>query len=166
MEAAFQVLKSKHGTEFCFHGSQTANWHCILRQGLKNASGTKLMTAGQAHGPGIYLARDSATSASYSGMYGSLKGVGGGAPSAPALEREATGQRVHDPDSLVMLAICEVALVPTLRKSGNIWVCPQEAAVVTRFFLVFHLRDMPNVQLSNETLVNELRALMGKWSLG
>lgn len=162
MEAAFQEHKAKHGSEFCFHGSQTANWHCILRQGLKNASGTKLMTAGQAHGPGIYLARDAATSASYSGMFGHS---GRPAPSAPALARETTGQRVHDPDSLVMLAICEVALVPKLKKAGNIWVCPEEAAVVTRFFLVFHLRDMPNVQLSDSTLVEKIRALMGKWSL-
>jgi len=67
MEEAFQKLKSKHGSEFCCHGSGTANWHCILRQGLKNASGTKLMTAGQAYGPGIYLARDFHISACYSG---------------------------------------------------------------------------------------------------
>lgn len=124
-EEAFQKLKLQHGSDFCFHGSPPANWHCILRQGLKNASGTSLMTSGQAHGPGIYLARDSSTSAGYSGRECRR---GGNPPPGPAMEREVTGERLHDPDSFSMLAICEVAQVPSLKKCGNVWVCRQEAA--------------------------------------
>merc|ERR1719473_411761 len=45
-EAEFQALKREHGSKFGYHGSPVENWHSILRQGLKNASGTGL----QAHG--------------------------------------------------------------------------------------------------------------------
>jgi hypothetical protein len=38
-----------------FHGSGTHNWYSIMRNGLKNYSGTALMSCGQVHGPGIYL---------------------------------------------------------------------------------------------------------------
>ncbi|CAK9003186.1 Protein mono-ADP-ribosyltransferase PARP6 (ADP-ribosyltransferase diphtheria toxin-like 17) (ARTD17) (Poly [ADP-ribose] polymerase 6) (PARP-6) [Durusdinium trenchii] len=65
LENQFQELKKKFGTSFAYHGSSAENWHSILRNGLKNASNTKLMTSGAAHGPGIYLATDSNTSIAY-----------------------------------------------------------------------------------------------------
>ena len=43
---------------YLFHGSKWCNWYSILRNGLKNCSQTKLMTAGAAHGNGIYLSSD------------------------------------------------------------------------------------------------------------
>jgi len=167
-ETAFQKLKKKHGFMFCFHGSIAANWHCILRQGLKNASGTKLMSSGQAYGPGIYLARDSGTSASYSGImhatrgYGTRSGTGAG-----AAKNEGTGRRLHNPESLMMLAVCEVALVPSLKNEHHhsIVVCPEEAAVVTRFLLVYNDKAIPNVNLqSDKQLHSELSALTGRWT--
>jgi hypothetical protein len=48
-----------------FHGSNIFNWYSIMRNGLKNYSGTALMSAGQAYGPGIYLAKDMNTSLGY-----------------------------------------------------------------------------------------------------
>lgn len=163
MEAAFQQKKTRFGSEFCFHGSATANWHCILRQGLKNASGTRLMTAGQAHGPGIYLARDSATSAAYSMRNAfSVRPYGGASAQPPGLRREQTGARTHDPSSMLMLAVCEVALVPDLKRSGSIWVCRDEAAVVTRFFLVFHATHMPNIRLDDTDTTAKIRVLTSR----
>jgi len=156
-EEAFQKLKLQHGSDFCFHGSPPANWHCILRQGLKNASGTSLMTSGQAHGPGIYLARDSSTSAGYSGRECRR---GGNPPPGPAMEREVTGERLHDPDSFSMLAICEVAQVPSLKKCGNVWVCRQEAAVVTRLFLVYQRSEIPQLDLADAELDRQLVQLV------
>ena len=43
---------------FLFHGSSLSNWFSILRNGLKNMSGTKLMINGAAYGSGIYLSHD------------------------------------------------------------------------------------------------------------
>merc|ERR1712146_809189 len=115
------------------------------------------MTAGQAHGPGIYLARNAITSAGYCSVSPSSRG---GPPPSPApMEREVTGLRTHDPDTLVMLAICEVANVPSLRMSGSIWVCPEEAAVVTRFFLVYRGQGVPSVDLNSKQLSAQLAAL-------
>lgn len=162
METAFQALKIKYGAEFCFHGSSSGNWHCILRQGLRNASGTKLMTAGQAYGPGIYLGRDSATSAGFSGgLAGRATQRGKAHPDA---DFETTGRRLHDPESLVMLAICEVAQVPSLKKHGLIWVCPEEAAVVTRFLMVYRGKEVPAVNLSVPSVSSQLWELTRRWT--
>jgi hypothetical protein len=43
---------------YLFHGSPLGNWHSILRSGIKNMSGTRFMTTGQAYGPGVYATND------------------------------------------------------------------------------------------------------------
>lgn len=48
-----------------FHGSPIHNWYSIMRNGLKNYSGTDMMTHGQALGAGIYLASNISTSLGY-----------------------------------------------------------------------------------------------------
>lgn len=48
--------KKGKGSIWVWHGSAASNWHCILRLGLKNYSGTKFMSAGAAFGTGIYTA--------------------------------------------------------------------------------------------------------------
>ena len=58
-EAVFAILRDKHGSQFLFHGSPFFNWHCIMREGLKNMTGSKLMLNGQDFGSGIYLAENS-----------------------------------------------------------------------------------------------------------
>lgn len=51
--------------EYFFHGSGIENWHSILRNGIKNASGTKLQVNGAAFGSGVYLGADATTSYGY-----------------------------------------------------------------------------------------------------
>ena len=68
-EEIFQQLKKKYGSIFSWHGSQPDRWHSIIRNGLINASNTKLMRCGAAYGPGIYLAHDSSVSMGYSGQF-------------------------------------------------------------------------------------------------
>ena len=48
-----------------FHGSGINNWYSIVRNGLRNLSNTGMMTAGAAHGAGIYSARDYGTASGY-----------------------------------------------------------------------------------------------------
>ena len=57
-EEEFKQMSDKIHTSFLFHGSRWCNWYSILRNGLKNCSKTKLMTAGAAYGDGIYLSDD------------------------------------------------------------------------------------------------------------
>jgi poly [ADP-ribose] polymerase 6/8 len=42
-EAIFRSKRKKYGSFYAFHGSSSGNWHCILRSGLKNYSGTSKM---------------------------------------------------------------------------------------------------------------------------
>eukprot|EP01062_Namystynia_karyoxenos_P063109 TRINITY_DN55927_c0_g1_i1.p1 TRINITY_DN55927_c0_g1~~TRINITY_DN55927_c0_g1_i1.p1 ORF type:complete len:801 (+),score=223.01 TRINITY_DN55927_c0_g1_i1:85-2487(+) len=55
------------GSFWAWHGSAAQNWHSILRAGLRNYSGTTMMTGGMAHGSGIYLASDLRMSTAYMG---------------------------------------------------------------------------------------------------
>lgn len=61
LEAKFNVQPIK----YLFHGSSLANWYAILRNGLKNCSGTSLMAHGAAYGNGVYLSDSSSVSFSY-----------------------------------------------------------------------------------------------------
>lgn len=64
-EREFEKL-SLGNPSYLFHGSAWCNWYSIMRNGLKNCSNTKLMTAGSAYGQGIYLS----SSFTYSSNYG------------------------------------------------------------------------------------------------
>lgn len=64
-ENLFQQMKKKYGSRFLWHGSSIDRWHAIIRQGLKNMTGTYYEKNGRAHGPGIYFAHNSGTSLSY-----------------------------------------------------------------------------------------------------
>jgi hypothetical protein len=49
-------LNLKHKKRwYLFHGSNIGNWHSILRNGIKNMSGTRFMSHGAVLGSGVYL---------------------------------------------------------------------------------------------------------------
>jgi len=156
-EARFQELKKQFRTSFAFHGSSSENWHSILRNGLKNASNTKLMTCGAAHGPGIYLSTESSLSMGFT-RYSPVV-----SEEVVALKRQKTGNRfVESQGGLVMMAVCEVVEDPSrLRKpNSQIWVASEEELVCTRFFLVFSEADHFNLNVSTLKLDKEIRALV------
>lgn len=68
--------KSDNKTYYLFHGSKKQNWYSILRNGLKNCSKTKLMTAGAAYGNGIYFSNDINLSYGYGRSTGNTSYVG------------------------------------------------------------------------------------------
>jgi len=148
----FDEAKAKHGSTFAFHGSRVENWHSILRNGLKNASGTKLQVNGAAYGSGIYLSPDSATSFGYSGInaYGTKT-------------KESGDRRFLSSDNFFCIALCEVIEHSSLRKSGSIWVMPDENYVVTRFFFVYDPTSMSQTTMpstSNADFVGEVKRAM------
>ncbi len=51
---------------YLFHGSSSSNWYGILRNGIKNCSGTSLMANGAVHGSGVYLSDSLNFSKAYS----------------------------------------------------------------------------------------------------
>lgn len=132
-EAKFQKLKKNFGSKFAFHGSRVENWYSILRNGLRNASGTKLQLNGAAYGNGIYLSTHASTSFVYSLRNG---GYGGGGPVTKVTTNSEDNQFIED-GKWICLALCEVANDHSIKKSGQIWVVPNEDSVVTRFFFVY-----------------------------
>jgi len=144
-EAKFRHLREQFGSCFAFHGSSIENWHSILRQGLKNASGTKLQMNGAAYGSGIYLSPHAATSFGYCRFYGTVPVNQG-------------GNRFLDSTNMSCIAICEV-INKDIKKSGSIWVMPHEDYVVTRFFFVFTSGNTGNAQncnCENQNFTNEI----------
>jgi len=117
-ELKFQQEKKKKGSFYAFHGSAFNNWHCILRQGLKNYSGTEFMTTGAVYGNGIYLAPDSGTSLSYaktgSGWTKSMFGTSG----------------------LQVMALCEV--INGGYKANPYYVISNEDHIITRYLFIFN----------------------------
>ena len=66
----------KNVTSYLYHGSPFGNWYSLIKNGIKNYSGTKLMSHGAAYGNGVYLT-DSLQLASSYGSRGGKKTVVG-----------------------------------------------------------------------------------------
>lgn len=154
-EARFQELKAEFGSRFAFHGSRTENWYSILRNGLKNASGTKLQLCGAAYGSGIYLSPMASMSMTYSGlhMYGSK--------TTTTTYTEPLVEKI-DTDNWKCIALCEVIDKGNYVKNTSVWVVPEEDHVVTRFFFVYNQDEQRAINLSglntkNEQFLTEIR---------
>lgn len=95
--------------EFLFHGSCFSNWFEIVRSGIKNFSGTKLMTHGQAYGPGIYTTDSCNMALSYS----------------------------HDTSGFKTAAVIQVlGGVNTYKKISGIYVIPDASKILIRYLIV------------------------------
>lgn len=65
-ESRFASLQREYGSFLAFHGSPSANWHSIIRLGLRNFSGDPIYRRhGNALGNGIYLAESMETTSRY-----------------------------------------------------------------------------------------------------
>lgn len=129
---AFEELKKTKKTVWAYHGSRPENWHSIIRNGLVNASGTKLQVNGAAYGSGIYMSPNASVSYGYSTMCDSGKAV-------PAKDSDEI------PTNFLCIAICEV-IEESIQKNSSIWVQPHETHVMTRFFFVFNPQNVSGSQ--------------------
>lgn len=123
----YETRKKASGkSHYLFHGSTWHNWHSIMRNGLKNCSGGKLMTAGAAHGSGIYLSSDSGYSINYGKSVGkSVIGV-----------FEVLGEK------------------DKYKKASTIFVCPDEEALLQRYLIVISTNVTNTISRLN-TLFNK-----------
>jgi ubiquitin-protein ligase len=107
--------------EFLFHGSSFSNWFEIIRSGIKNLSGTKLMTHGQVYGPGVYATDNCATALGYSNC--------------------ATGFRTT--------AVIQVlGGVNSYKKTSQIYVVPDDSKVLIRYLVVSRGKS-PSIEMVN-----------------
>ncbi len=98
-----------------FHGSHISNWYSIMRNGLKNYSGTEFMTNGQAYGKGIYFATDLMTSLSYS----NLKSI----------------------DGPKIVGVVQVINSEKYKKTNLIYVVPDENDVLLKYLVVINNKN-------------------------
>eukprot|EP01103_Thecamoeba_quadrilineata_P016279 TRINITY_DN539_c1_g1_i2.p1 TRINITY_DN539_c1_g1~~TRINITY_DN539_c1_g1_i2.p1 ORF type:complete len:772 (+),score=138.52 TRINITY_DN539_c1_g1_i2:166-2316(+) len=133
-EEKFRILKQKFGSVFAFHGSPIENWHCILRLGLKNFSGTKNQLNGAAYGAGIYLSPNASTSLGYTfrtmNQHPRTKSKDNSKPIQNCSNKFLDSNRIN------CIALCEV-INKGIKRNATIWVQPEEDNVVTRFFFVY-----------------------------
>uniref|UniRef100_A0AAX7VDW3 Poly [ADP-ribose] polymerase n=1 Tax=Astatotilapia calliptera TaxID=8154 RepID=A0AAX7VDW3_ASTCA len=136
-EARFRTAKKLYGSTFAFHGSHIENWHSVLRNGLVNASYTKLQLHGAAYGKGIYLSPISSISFGYSGMGKGQHRM----PTKDELVQQALLLQFTISNNVPLIKhsslILTVITSKDLQKHGNIWVCPVSDHVCTRFFFVY-----------------------------
>eukprot|EP00063_Salmo_salar_P050866 XP_014025701.1 PREDICTED: poly [ADP-ribose] polymerase 6-like isoform X2 [Salmo salar] len=158
-EARFRDARKLHGSTFAFHGSHIENWHSILRNGLVNASCTKLQLHGAAYGKGVYLSPVSGVSYGYSGMG---KGQHHVTTKQELVERynrintiqqERQGQsRFLQSRNLNCIALCEVITSKDLQKHGDTWVCPISDHVCTRFFFVYENGQVGDADINTQDI--------------
>ncbi|XP_078388374.1 protein mono-ADP-ribosyltransferase PARP6 isoform X5 [Cetorhinus maximus] len=151
-------------------GSHIENWHSILRNGLVNASYTKLQLHGAAYGKGIYLSPISSISFGYSGM-------GKGQHRMPSKDElvlhynrmntipqtRPIQSRFLQSRNLNCIALCEVITSKDLQKHGNIWVCPVSDHVCTRFFFVYEDGQVgdANINTQDPKIQKEIMRVIG-----
>lgn len=108
-EKEFKELTKATVTQYLFHGSRWCNWYSILRNGLKNCSNSKLMTAGAAYGAGIYLSDNVQLSYNY-GISGKKSVIG----------------------------VFEIIDKDKYFKGPQVFVCDDEKALIQRYLLILH----------------------------
>jgi len=121
---AFNKKKAQKGQGnmfFAWHGSGIFNWHSILRMGLKNYSNTKHMSAGAAHGAGIYTAESSQMSLGYC---------------RPGQGMTWKGSKFGS--NVSCMALCEIVGPKSdWDKKNGMYVVSDESCVATRYFFLF-----------------------------
>nr|XP_046208042.1 protein mono-ADP-ribosyltransferase PARP6-like [Oncorhynchus gorbuscha] len=158
-EARFRVARKVYGSTSAFHGSHIENWHSILRNGLVNASSTKLQLHGAAYGRGIYLSPVSSVSYGYSGMGKGQHHVTTKQELSKRYNRINTVQQERQGQSrflqsrnLNCIALCEVITSKDLQKHGDTWVCPISDHVCTRFFFVYENGQVGDADINTQDI--------------
>lgn len=151
-QRVFVERKQKYGTKFAFHGSRAENWHSILRNGLKNMSGTSMQLNGAAHGSGIYFACESATSFGYS----SSGSVSGG---------HSHNTNLINPENMVCLALCEIVNHKINVHGEYCWTVEDEGNVMTRFLFVFSEAPSNPPSTKDSNFLGEVRTAMENYHL-
>uniref|UniRef100_A0AAZ3RJK6 Poly [ADP-ribose] polymerase n=1 Tax=Oncorhynchus tshawytscha TaxID=74940 RepID=A0AAZ3RJK6_ONCTS len=153
-------IVTRTSLSFCFSsGSHIENWHSILRNGLVNASCTKLQLHGAAYGKGIYLSPVSSVSYGYSGMgrgqhhVTTKQELGKRYNRINTVQQERQGQsRFLQSRNLNCIALCEVITSKDLQKHGDTWVCPISDHVCTRFFFVYENGQVGDADINTQDI--------------
>jgi ubiquitin-protein ligase len=135
-ESYFARQKKKHGSFFAFHGSAIENWYSILRNGIRNLSNTHLMTAGAAHGVGVYAAENIMTSLGYCRF---------------SSQGEWGFSMLHNPPMNCM-ALVEIINKSNYSKGSNIYVVSNDRDLIIRYLLIFTTNEGASNDINAKSL--------------
>lgn len=148
LEEAFQRHKKAHGSRFYYHGSPTDNWHSIMRNGFYVAQAGQILH-GAAHGNGVYVAPNIATSyGSYTRYYS---------------DKTCT-ERLPEEFAIRVIAVCEVAMSPDVKDNGWCSVVPDAEMIVPRFLLAWDKTSRGPVDCGFDALQDWCRGRMERFS--
>jgi hypothetical protein len=109
---------------YLFHGSSKSNWYSILHNGLRNMSGSSLMTNGAVYGNGIYLTNNLSMAYGY-----------GVSTEYPSLTIGDTEEKIQIPDHCV--AVVELLVDPApYKKAQDIYVVPDASLLFPRYMYI------------------------------
>ena len=123
IEEKFKTIKP----QYLFHGSAIGNWYSIMRNGLKNYSGTNMMAHGAAYGSGIYLSDQASFSLGYS----------------------MRGTAYNDDKSQIMYVIGVVQIMDekeNYKKAPNIYVVDDDNKILLRYLILTNGKNLNKVQ--------------------
>jgi len=139
-EEKFRMLRNQYGSLYAFHGSSTENWHSIVRNVLKNCSGTKLEMVGHAYGPGIYM--------------------------SPFLSYAAHDTYAHaDRTGMSVVAVVEVINHNINKPNAYVWTVENEDYVVTRMLLIFKDTSGRKSQITGRDISSKIRDVMMQYGV-
>lgn len=141
---------------YLFHGSPFHNWHSIIRNGLKNYSGTNKMTTGAVWGPGIYFSDDLSVSFEYAGgRSGHGKYAIGVFEVKKPTETQIAGMQQYIPKSSIKLSENAIQFDDSIRqyyrRSHSIFVVPYEENVRIKYLVI--IPNMENLQSFSSMLI-------------
>jgi hypothetical protein len=117
---------------YLFHGSTSSNWYGMLRNGIKNYSGTSLMANGAVYGSGVYLSDSLVFAKNYSTKFGS-NGDGG----------------------VMIVGVCQVKnLIETYKKAPNIYTVINDKELLLRHIIIFN--NYSNIKEIEDYYLKEL----------
>lgn len=112
--------------QYLFHGSSIGNWYSIMRNGLKNYSGTTMMANGAAYGNGIYLSDEISVSFQYS-----LRGYSGS----------------NNSKNLYVIGVLQISdKKEQYKKAKNIYVIEDENKILLRYLILTSGSNLNTVQ--------------------
>ena len=166
-EQTFQARRDRAGGSFyAWHGSSTANWYSIMRNGLRSLSKTALMANGAAYGAGVYLAANLSTSMGYTNSRdGHTNGVDAWQRAAADFAAAFDVDVAMKPP--VLVALCEVTSAGPQEqgrsKSNGIYVVGTEDVALRYLFLLpqasYHNADAAKLQWNGAALDGHIAAL-------
>lgn len=120
---------------YVFHGSNIGNWYSIMRNGLKNYSGTDMMVNGAAFGQGIYFGKSAQMSFGYSNK--NLVGT---------QNIKIDGAHKNDAFNMVILGVVQLLEPEKYDKGNGMYVVPDEHNVLLKYIVLLDAKDLSKIE--------------------